>query len=246
MLHVYYPLFGESTRSQAGELLFTDRSWKKRKTAQRIPRGAERVSEREQERQVPHPVVTAVLHYPFSFPQYYISDPFFCSMLAVDDVATAKSRLNFYFQTPHTSFSSVRREIMSLGRLIPVPQQQLQDLRSLIAAVTGPEKDFLEDAEVPCAPECDPVAKDNFVELPILVLGYLYYFAITPGATLPDIKFYAHTALRPGRLEFGEGHHGLDGGAWAGRVLRTVPIHVAERVWRSTAGWMRGKVCRRV
>ena len=105
--------------------------------------------------------------------------PFFCSMLAVDDVASAKSRLNFHFQTPHTSFSSVRREIMSLGRLIPVVQQQLQDLRSLIAAVTGPEKDFLEDAEVPCAPEYDPVAKDNFVELPILVSGYFYYFDIT-------------------------------------------------------------------
>ena len=110
-------------------------------------------------------------------------------MLAVDDIAPAKSRLKFYFQTPHTNFSSVR-EIMTLGGLISVPEQQLEDLRSLIAAITGLENDFPEDAEVPCAPEYDPAAKDNFVELPILLSGYLYYFDIAPETTLPDIKFY--------------------------------------------------------
>ena len=110
-------------------------------------------------------------------------------MLAVDDVAPAKSRLKFYFQTPHTCFSSVR-EIMTLGGRITVPKEKLQDLRSLIAAVTGLEDDFPDDAEVPCAPEYDPAAKDNFIELPILLSGYLYYFDIAPGAVLPDIKFY--------------------------------------------------------
>jgi DMATS type aromatic prenyltransferase len=110
-------------------------------------------------------------------------------MLAVDNVTPAKSRLKFYFQSPHTSFSSVR-EIMTLGGLISVPEQQLKDLRSLIAAVTGLDEDFPEDTEVPCAPEYDPAAKDNFVELPILLSGYLYYFDIAPGATMPDIKFY--------------------------------------------------------
>ncbi len=110
-------------------------------------------------------------------------------MLAVDDVEPAKSRLKFYFQTPHTSFSSVR-EIMTLGGLIAVPEPQLQSLRSLIAAVTGLESDFPEDSEVPCAPEYNPAAKENFVELPILLSGYLYYFDIAPGAVVPDIKFY--------------------------------------------------------
>ena len=110
-------------------------------------------------------------------------------MLAVDDVEPSKARLKFYFQTPHTSFASVR-EIMTLGGLKSVPEEQLQDLRTLIAAVTGLEEDFPEDAEVPCAPEYDPAAKENFVELPILLSGYLYYFDIAPGMALPDIKFY--------------------------------------------------------
>ncbi|KAI0393716.1 dimethylallyl tryptophan synthase GliD1 [Xylariaceae sp. FL0594] len=111
-------------------------------------------------------------------------------MLAVDDVAPAKSRLKFYFQTPHTSFSSVR-EIMTLGGRISVPESSLQDLRSLIGAVTGIGEDFPENEEVPCAAEYDPAAKDNFVELPILLSGYLYYFDIAPGAALPDVKFYS-------------------------------------------------------
>ncbi|KAK3936140.1 tryptophan dimethylallyltransferase-domain-containing protein [Diplogelasinospora grovesii] len=110
-------------------------------------------------------------------------------MLAVDDVVPEKSRLKFYFQTPHTSFASVRT-IMTLGGLLSVPEQQLQDLRTLIAAVTGLEEDYPEAAEVPCAPEYDPAAKDNFVELPILLSGYLYYFDIAPGAAVPAIKFY--------------------------------------------------------
>lgn len=110
-------------------------------------------------------------------------------MLAVDDVVPDKSRLKFYFQTPHTSFKSVR-EIMTLGGRIPVAEEKLQDLRTLISAVTGIDPDFPEDAEVPCAPEYDPAAKDNFVELPILLSGYLYYFDIAPKNKLPEIKFY--------------------------------------------------------
>ncbi|ROV98477.1 hypothetical protein VPNG_08538 [Cytospora leucostoma] len=110
-------------------------------------------------------------------------------MLAVDDVVPEKSRLKFYFQTPHTSFSSVR-EIITLGGRISVPEEKLEDLRTLIAAVTGLEDDFPVDAEVPCAPEYDPAAKENFIELPILLSGYLYYFDIAPGAALPSIKFY--------------------------------------------------------
>ncbi|KAI1083649.1 dimethylallyl tryptophan synthase GliD1, partial [Whalleya microplaca] len=129
---------------------------------------------------------TALHEFLRSNPEGKLLSPF---MLAVDDVVPAKSRLKFYFQTPHTSFASVR-EIMTMGGRITVPEQQLQDLRSLIAAVTGLEADFPEEAEVPCAPEYDPAAKDNFIELPILLSGYLYYFDIAPGSALPDIKFY--------------------------------------------------------
>lgn len=96
-------------------------------------------------------------------------------MLAVDNVIPEKSRLKFYFQSPHTSFASVR-QVMTMGGRIPVPEMQLQELRSLIAAVTGLDSDFPEDSEVPCISEYNPAAKDNFVEIDLLLSGYLYYF----------------------------------------------------------------------
>ncbi|KAE8356777.1 aromatic prenyltransferase [Aspergillus coremiiformis] len=111
-------------------------------------------------------------------------------MLAVDNVAPVDSRLKFYFQTPRTSFSSVR-DIMTLGGRIAVAEDKLTDLKFLIAAITGLDADFPEDAEIPHLGEFNPVAKDNFVELPILLSGYLYYFDIKPGATLPAIKIYS-------------------------------------------------------
>ncbi|KAI2643565.1 dimethylallyl tryptophan synthase GliD1 [Xylaria nigripes] len=111
-------------------------------------------------------------------------------MLAVDNVVPEKSRLKFYFQTPHTSFASVR-EIMTLGGRRKVSESNLEDLRTLISAITSIPEDFPEDAEVPCAPEYDFSAQDNFVELPILLSGYLYYFDIAPGGSLPNVKFYS-------------------------------------------------------
>ncbi|KAI0199299.1 dimethylallyl tryptophan synthase GliD1 [Astrocystis sublimbata] len=120
-------------------------------------------------------------------PEGKLLSPF---MLAVDDVVPAKSRLKFYFQTPHTSFASVR-EIMTLGGRISVPENAMQDFRSLIAAITGIGDDFPENEEVPCAAEYNPAAKDNFVELPILLSGYLYYVDIAPGAAFPDVKLYS-------------------------------------------------------
>lgn len=110
-------------------------------------------------------------------------------MLAVDNVVPEKSRLKFYFQTPHTSFASVR-EIMTLGGRIPVPESQLQGLRSLLIAISGLDADFPDEQEVPCPEQYDPSAKDNFVELPILLSGYLYYFDIAPGPAVPSIKLY--------------------------------------------------------
>ncbi|KAF7588675.1 hypothetical protein BBP40_005332 [Aspergillus hancockii] len=98
-------------------------------------------------------------------------------MLAVDNIAPTKSRLKFYFRTPHTGFLS------------------MQDLQSLNAALTGLETDFPEDAEMSCVPKQYAPGNNAFVDL---ATGYLYYFDIAPGATLPDIKFYI-TLQRYGR-----------------------------------------------
>ncbi|RYP59378.1 hypothetical protein DL769_008563 [Monosporascus sp. CRB-8-3] len=111
------------------------------------------------------------------------------NMLAVDDVEPASSRLKLYFQTQRTSFSSVR-EIMTLGGLIPVPEASLSNLRDLIISAVGLPDDFPDDAELPC-PDYNPAAKDNFIDIPILLQGSLYYFDLAPGATIPDIKYYA-------------------------------------------------------
>ncbi|CAK4032110.1 dimethylallyl tryptophan synthase 1 [Lecanosticta acicola] len=110
-------------------------------------------------------------------------------MLAVDDVTPEKSRLKFYFQTSHTSFQSVR-EIMTLGGAIKVPDEKLAELKSLVYAVTDLPEDFPEEDEAPLTQAYAPLAKENFVELPILLAGYIYYFEIAPGQTLPQIKFY--------------------------------------------------------
>jgi DMATS type aromatic prenyltransferase len=110
-------------------------------------------------------------------------------MLAMDNVVPAKSRLKFYFQTSRTSFKSVR-EIMTLGGVLHVPEEKMQDLKSLIYAVTDLPEDFPEEDEAPLTQHYAPSAKDNFKELDILLAGYIYYFDIAPGGSLPDIKFY--------------------------------------------------------
>jgi DMATS type aromatic prenyltransferase len=115
----------------------------------------------------------------------------FC--LSVDNVDPAKSRLKWYFNSPHTSFVSVR-EIMTLGGRINTPklEQQLVDLYELVKTVTGLPQDFSEASEVPAAaaPQYDALAKDNFAELDTLLIGNVYFFDIAPGKSLPEIKFY--------------------------------------------------------
>ncbi|KAL5341458.1 aromatic prenyltransferase [Aspergillus crustosus] len=110
-------------------------------------------------------------------------------MLSVDNVTPAKSRLKLYFQTPHTSFASVR-EVLTLGGRIPILEPQLNDLRTLLVAVSGLPPTFPDEEEVPCPEQYDPSAVDDFKELPILLSGYLYYFDIAPGHDVPDIKLY--------------------------------------------------------
>ncbi|KAL3477607.1 aromatic prenyltransferase [Aspergillus californicus] len=101
--------------------------------------------------------------------------------LAVDNVIPEKSRLKWYLHSPHNSFASVR-EVMTLGGKISLPESQLEDLRSLIAAATGVASDFPEDSEI------QPVLPES--ELPPLPPGFMYYFDIAPGPTNPDIKIY--------------------------------------------------------
>lgn len=112
-------------------------------------------------------------------------------LLAVDCVAPAKSRLKWYFQSPSASFASVR-EIMTLGGMKTGLETELAELRELIHAVLGLPADFADDAEVPLAPKYNPDSKENenFVALPGLLTGYIYYFDIPPRAKLPEVKLY--------------------------------------------------------
>ncbi|ROV92002.1 hypothetical protein VSDG_07630 [Cytospora chrysosperma] len=105
--------------------------------------------------------------------------------LAVDNVAPAKSRLKWYFHTPHTSLDSVR-EVMRLGGRIATDKMdaQLADLYALIRAVAGLPDDFPSDAEIPLPAQSDvydQAARANFGELDEVLTGYLYYFDIAPG-----------------------------------------------------------------
>ncbi|KAL2787217.1 aromatic prenyltransferase [Aspergillus keveii] len=108
-------------------------------------------------------------------------------MLAVDNVLPEKSRLKLYFQTPHTNFTSVR-EIMTLGGRISVPESQLEDLRTLLLAVSGLEPDFPNEQEIPCCKEYSD--KDVILDPRILLSGYVYYFDLAPGPEVPQIKLY--------------------------------------------------------
>ena len=108
--------------------------------------------------------------------------------LAVGDVKPSSSRMKFYFQTPRTSFSSVR-EIMTMGGRIAGVDAQLVELQDLIKAVTSLPADFPEDAEVPVEKRNHPKVEGSVGEAPGQS-GYLYYFDIRPGAKHPEIKFY--------------------------------------------------------
>ncbi|RYP52137.1 hypothetical protein DL768_002687 [Monosporascus sp. mg162] len=114
------------------------------------------------------------------------------TILAVDTVDTPKSRLKFYFQTASMSSASAR-EIMTVGGRVPLSKPQLEDLRSLIGAVTDTPADSPEDSHVPRTHNYNPAARDNFVELPELLSGYIYYFGMAPSSTRPDVKLYIPT-----------------------------------------------------
>lgn len=133
-------------------------------------------------------------------------------MLAVDNFAPRQqSGLKLYFQSPHTSFASVR-QVMTLGGRISVAESLLQELRSLIAAVAFLADDFPEEAQVPCATqaaECNPTTRSSFTGIELPLSGYVYCFDIAPDkTTVPDIELYCPVhRYRPddGRLAQGIG-----------------------------------------
>ncbi|KAL8792414.1 MAG: hypothetical protein Q9195_005028 [Heterodermia aff. obscurata] len=123
-------------------------------------------------------------------PEGQLLNPF---CLSVDNLAPATARLKWYFNSPHTSFASVR-DIMTLGGRITTPHlsAQLADLQLLVNALAGLPADFPAEAEIPAAasPQYDASAQDNFAELPTLLVGNVYFFDVPPGKSLPEIKFY--------------------------------------------------------
>lgn len=110
-----------------------------------------------------------------------------CSVLAWDNMAPSKSRLKWYFLTESTSFTSVR-EIMTMGGLLDVPEDRLQDLRSLITIILELPDDYPEDAKLTSAPP----APKTWPEQGDLAEGFTYFFDIALSRK-PDVKFYLPT-----------------------------------------------------
>lgn len=111
-------------------------------------------------------------------------------MLAVDNVKPSKSRLKLYFLASHSSFASVR-SIVTIGGYKQVPEEHIQELRSLVYTLSGVGSDFPEDQDVPfISDHYTNRTKDNFGGLPEVLHSFVYYFDIAPGKSVPDIKFY--------------------------------------------------------
>lgn len=109
--------------------------------------------------------------------------------LAIDCVIPSKSRVKFYLQTPNTSFDSVR-EIMTMGGIIQGLDQQLEDLNELIKLLVGLDNNYLSSQELQVKPMYIGDDMKHFEDMPELLSGYIYYFDIAPGMSIPDIKFY--------------------------------------------------------
>ncbi|KAK7963526.1 hypothetical protein PG988_010500 [Apiospora saccharicola] len=110
--------------------------------------------------------------------------------VSVDNIDPAKSRMKWYFWSPHTNFASVR-EIMTLGGRIDTPgiSDQFDNLFQLIKAVLHLPDEFPETADLPA-----PKAEDEDGH-EVLFRTHWYYFDIAPGKALPEVKIYIQ--LRP-------------------------------------------------
>ncbi|KAF2209134.1 hypothetical protein CERZMDRAFT_114093 [Cercospora zeae-maydis SCOH1-5] len=111
--------------------------------------------------------------------------------VAIDNVVPEKSRLKWYFNSPHTNFKALR-EIMTLGGRIHRPnlEKQLTELQELLRGVLQLPEDYPEDQELPNAGQNNRVAAGEDVNdtAPPLLPGFVYYFDVAPGNQLPEIK----------------------------------------------------------
>ncbi|KJZ75358.1 hypothetical protein HIM_05284 [Hirsutella minnesotensis 3608] len=132
-------------------------------------------------------------------PEGALLSPFF---LAVDNVKPEDSRLKFYFLSPHAKFSSIR-EIMTLGGRISISDERLQDLQSLVAAVTSLKaQPFAEDAEPPLTDQDGPICDGASAGESTFVPGCGYYFNIASGGQYPQIKLFVKlNTYGPGDLD---------------------------------------------
>jgi DMATS type aromatic prenyltransferase len=111
------------------------------------------------------------------------------SVLAWDNVAPSKSRLKYYFLTENTSFKSMR-EIMTIGGLHDIPEEGMQDLRSLIITLLELPNDYPENENFPIPPPANKKWKEQEDQ----ARTFAYYFDIAAGqGNKPDVKFYLPT-----------------------------------------------------
>lgn len=79
---------------------------------------------------------------------------------------------------------------MSMGGLLEISEDKVQDLRSLITTVLGLPHDYPEDDKFPPAP---PVGK-TWLDQEDLVECFVYFFDVAPRhGSKPDVKFYLPT-----------------------------------------------------
>ncbi|KAF3903541.1 hypothetical protein AA313_de0201572 [Arthrobotrys entomopaga] len=127
------------------------------------------------------------------------------TMIAVDNINPAESRLKFYFQSPRTSFVSVRN-IMTLGGRIKLSESELQDLRSLILCGAGLADDYPEEADLPLALQYNPPVLEACEEKTLVLPGFGYYFNIGPAQEYPEVKIFLRLcAYGPDDLSLGKG-----------------------------------------
>lgn len=152
-----------------------------------------------------NPCLDAMHDFLTSSPEGHLLTPY---SLAVDNEPLADTRIEWYFQTPHTSFESVRT-IMTLGGRIATPrlEDNLRDLRSLLNTVSCVATDYPEDKDVMAEPSVAAEQAAQFGELAKYLARYVYCFQIAPNKQLPEVEIYIPTR-----------HYGLDD-ATIGREL---------------------------
>lgn len=133
-----------------------------------------------------HPGRDALMHFLSTSPEGKLMKP---CVMGMDNVEPSQSRLKMYFTSAHTSFASVR-EVMTMGGICDIPEESLQDLRSMILAVLGLPADFPEDKEISVEATTGGTVWKDFEAL---CEGFIYFFDIAPTSGKPEVKFYLTT-----------------------------------------------------